>query len=131
MSVFADDRAAIAEALEGTGNGWAVHDHLPGRAVPPAYIVLHDSPLVAREASDPFGSATARYEVWCVAGTGANDVETTSVEDGTEQAVEALMAAGFDFESVDQPVTFDLNGNTYLAISIHITSTVRFTRKAA
>lgn len=128
MSVFADDRAAIATALEGTANGWAVHDHLPGRAVPPAYIVLHDSPLVSREASDPFGSATARYEVWCVAGTGANDVETASVETGTEQAVEALMGAGFNFESVDQPVTFDLNGTQFLAISIHITSPIQFTK---
>lgn len=128
MSVFADDRAAIAEALEGTDNGWAVHDHLPGRAVPPCYIVLHDSPLVAREATDPFGSATTRYEVWAVAGTGANDVETASVEDATEAAIEALMAAGFDFETVDQPVTFDLNGTQFLAISIHITSSVRFTK---
>lgn len=131
MSIFSDDRAAIAEALEGLPVGWEVYDHLPGRAIPPCFIVLHGSPLVSRETTDPIGSATARYEVWAVTAPAANDVEVASVEDGTEQAIEALMAAGFDFETVDQPVSFDLNGTAFLAVVTYITTPIHFERKAA
>ena len=126
MSVFSDDRAAIAAALEGLGV--AVHDHLPGRAVPPCFLVLHGSPFVTREMTDPFGSATARFTVWAVAGTAANDVETASAEDLTEKAAVALTAEGFAFDSIDQPVSFDLNGTVYFAIALNVSTPISFTK---
>lgn len=128
MSVFSDDRAAIAAALEGLGV--TVHDHLPGRAIPPCLIVLHGSPFVVREPSDPFGSATARFTVWAVAGKGTNEVETDSAEDLTERAAVALTREGFAFDSIDQPVSFDLNGTHFFAIALNVSTPISFTKGA-
>lgn len=126
-NVFADDRAAIADALAGLVEGWNVYDHLPGRAVPPCYVVMHDAPLLAREQGDPFGSATARYEVWCCSGPADNQTEAAAAEAAAWAATVALTAAGFTVETVDQPIRGELNGTGYLTIPIHLTSPVTLT----
>ena len=128
MSVFSDDRAAIAEALEAfTADGVTVYDHLPSRAVPPCAMVLVGAPMLERLPTDPIGSATARYEVWLAARAAANETATDEIESMTERAVEMLRAAGFDFERVEQPFSADFNGTRTLATSVHVTSGVSLT----
>lgn len=125
MSVFSDDRAAIAAALP-ADLGWSIHDHLPGRAVPPCYVVMHASPFVTRDEDNTFGEYTAHYEVWACPRPAANEVEIASAEDGAEAAADALAGAGFVVESIDQPVSFKLNGTDYFAICINVSTGLRF-----
>lgn len=127
MSVFSSDRAAIAAALtDAPTTGVQVYDHVPGRAVAPCAMVLAGSPMVSREESDPFGSATAHYEVWVVAGTATNAPSTESIEDLVEWAGDRLTAESFTVDTVDQPFYAELNGTRYLASTIHITTPITF-----
>lgn len=126
MSVFSDDRAAIAAALTDLPADVAVHDHVPGRAIPPCVLVVTGDPLLERRDGDPYGSGTASYEVLPVVRPGANDKTTDDLETLVEQCLDLLTTAGIPVETVEKPFLEEVNGVQLLTTSIHVTTSVTF-----
>lgn len=125
MNTYTTERAAIVAALGPLEI--PVHDHLPGRAVPPCAMVLHGSPFIDRSDTDSYGHATVHFEVWLVIGPGTNETKLDDLDELLERAITALHAEGFGIDRVEQPFRAVLNQADYLATAISLTSTISLT----
>ncbi|MCD5345053.1 hypothetical protein [Agromyces sp. S2-1-8] len=122
MSVLHDERAAIVAAV--TAAGTPAHDHLPGRLVPPCALVIAGSPYIEHRPDDPVGTYTARFDVQLVERAAANDVATKSLDDRIEAVAEALIAAGFGLDSVDEPFVYKTQNAALLAAIVTVTTSI-------
>lgn len=118
MSVLGDVRGIIADALllETTAQ---VLTYVPGRIVPPIYIITADSPYVA--GADTYGQFRCNFSIEIVSPVSANDTNTEALDLMIEDALVALTNANISFTSVSQPYGLEANNATYLAASISVT----------
>lgn len=124
MAVLTDTRQDIADVLAG---GAPVHTFVPDRIIAPAVLVVPGSPYLAQEAQ-PFGSLTARFDVWIVTGAGTNETVTTTLDAAIEARADALSAAGFGVEEIGQPFLYTVQGAQLLTVIITVTTTVTLTK---
>lgn len=109
-----DERDAILAALPATVGEKL--NHVPGRLVPPAAMVLFSG--MERTPSDPIGALTCTYEIWLVMGAGANDKTTDDLDQTVWDSAAALRSEGFAIEGIDQPFTYQIQNANYLTTII-------------
>ncbi len=121
MSALGDLRDAIASDLA-TDTGLQALAYIPGRIVPPLYLVSSGSPYL--ESGDTYGTFKVRMNVDVISATAANDVSTEALDTMTEDALVSLVNNGIGIENVQQPYQLDTNNAQYLSTTISITKTI-------
>lgn len=116
--ILTTTRANVA-ALVATPNAPAF-GYLPGRLIPPAYVVLPGSPYL--EPGDRFGEFLIRLTVSYIAAVAVNELSTADLDAEIEDAIVALLNAGWSLESCSPPYPFQANGTQYLAADLNISN---------
>lgn len=127
MSVLGDERTAIKDAVQSARPGLEVDTFMPDRLVPPRAFIAPSDPYLERRDTDTFGHVTAAWEVWIVEKAGTNEKTTTTLDADIEKVCQALSAAGFAVERVDEPFMYPVQNANYLATVVHVTTGVTFT----
>lgn len=99
-----------------TAAGVTTYEFVPPRAVPPAAVIEAGSPYM--EQGETFTDFLVRINVVLLASTATNEEATNELDQLLCDAIDALET--FDVEAVDQPSTFDMNGNQYLGVRIRL-----------
>jgi len=120
MSVLADERSAVAAALEAAGIQSV--DHIPGRLTPPIAVVSTGSPYLAPGGT--FGSHELNLRVTLIAKNGANDVQTDELDGLIEKAATALLLTNWTVGEITQPAQIDVNGTAFLSTSINVSTPI-------
>jgi hypothetical protein len=121
-----EEREALAQ-LAGETLSITAHAFLPGRIVPPCAVVVPASPYITRQTGDPFGQATAQFELWLVCNQGENEVATEQLDEWIAELCPALHDARFAVETVNEPFMYQVQGGNYLTTSILTTTGVSLT----
>jgi hypothetical protein len=121
MSVLGDLRADIAATLLDDTDIPAL-SYIPGRIVPPIYLVSQGTPYIT--SGDTFGSFSVQMQVEVVSPTASNDTNTESLDSMIEEALVSVSNSGCSVVNVTQPFQLDVNNATYLASTINISKTI-------
>jgi hypothetical protein len=121
MSTLGDVRDTIAEDLA-TDTGLQALGYVPGRIVPPLYVVTSGSPYL--ESGDTYGTFKAHFNVDVISATAANDVSTEQLDNMIEDALVSLVNSGIGIENVQQPFQLDTNNAQYLSTTITVNKTI-------
>ena len=121
MSTLHDTRQGIIDAVGAVDA--QTFDHVPGRLVPPALVVLPGSPYI--EPGDVFGTFLVRHTVSVVMGQGANETITESTDNLIEAVLKALVAENVSIDSVSTFYIYESNGGQYLAADITVSDNIR------
>lgn len=122
MSAIGDMRQAIADVIS-TATTIPAFPYAPGRFIVPSAIVMPGSPFI--ESGNTFGTVLGRFQVELVMGTAANQVSSSGLDDQIENALVALINAGYSVEQVSAPYALEANGQQYLAATVSVTNTLR------
>lgn len=122
MSAIGVMRQDIADVVA-TATSIPAFAYAPGRFVNPSAIIMPGSPYV--ESGNTFGTVLARFQVELVMGTAANQVSTSGLDDQIENALVALINAGYSVDQVSAPYALEANGQQYLAATISVNNTIR------
>jgi hypothetical protein len=121
VSILGNLRADIADVLV-TETDYPASSFIPGRIVPPLYLVSAGSPYV--EAGNTYGTFKVRLNIDVISATAANDVSTDALDLMVEDALVTLVNAGCGIENVQQPFQLDTNNAQYLSTTITVNKTV-------
>lgn len=97
-------------------------DHLPGRVVPPAAIILPGSPYL--EPADQFGQTRLRFEALLVASTGENSTQTKELDELIATATAAVVEDGWTLGQVAKPGMLASGNAAYLSTSITVSTLI-------
>jgi hypothetical protein len=73
---------------------------------------------------DVFGSINVSYTVDLIMGTAANSVTAQGLDDQIENALVALINAGYGVDNVSAPYAVDINNGTYLAATLTVNANI-------
>lgn len=119
MSALGDMRRELADDLAGPApTSLTVYDHVPGRVLLPAAMVMPGSPYV--EQGQTFGARTVRFDVVLLSHPSLNSETTEQVDVEIEAVTRRLMAAGWDVERVLQPQIYDFSNGEALGVAISV-----------
>lgn len=121
MSVLGDLRAAIASELTLETDLPAL-SYIPGRIVPPIYLVSQGSPYVS--SGDTYGTFRVQLSVEVISPTAANDTNTEALDTMIEDALVSLVNNGYSVASTTQPFQLDVNNASYLAATITVSKNI-------
>lgn len=121
MSVLGELRDNIATSLT-TDTTVSALSYIPGRIVPPLYLVTSGSPYI--ESGDTYGTFKVGMNVDVISATAANDTSTEALDVLIEDALVSLVNSGVSVLSTTQPFQLEANNATYLAATISISKTV-------
>lgn len=114
-------RASLA-ALIKTATGLTSYDYNPARLNVPSAVVMPGTPYVTD--GDVFGSINVSYTVDLIMGTAANSVTAQGLDDQIENALVALINAGYGVDNVSAPYAVDINNGTYLAATLTVNANI-------
>jgi hypothetical protein len=77
------------------------------------------------ESGNTFGSFLFRFTVDLVMGAAANSVSSSGLDEQIENAIVALVNAGYSVEGVGQPYQLEANNGAYLTATLTITTTTQ------
>lgn len=121
MSAFAD-LAAVRKDLADrvTAAGFRTSPNLPERFSPPLAIVGPDDPYLDFDGAT-FGSCTVHLIITVIMGAGANAKQADTLDTTLFSLVFASRApfGPHIVQSIGQPGVVEVNGNKYLAATIH------------
>lgn len=120
MNAIQSERAQLLATLKAARLN--ALDHLPGRLVPPAALILPGAPYL--EPADQFGQTRLRFEVLLVVATGENSTQTKDLDALIVKATAAVVADGWTFGSVAKPGMLASGGGAYLSTSINLSTLV-------
>ena len=124
MTVLQDLRDEIAEAVN-SETGIVCHTHVPNRLSAPAFVIEGGRPYVTP--GPTFGGHTVSFVVVFVAATSAsNFVTTEAVDNALEDALVALVNAGYTVEEIGQLEPVNNNGVAYVGARIFINTNTTF-----
>jgi hypothetical protein len=126
MSALSDQREDVASTLTDTfaNLGVTVHPTWPDTSIaPPAAIVIPGSPYVEHRDGDTFASMTVNLRVVIVTPKAANSVQTGTLDDLVELAIDALHHS-YAVEQVEQPGELTVGTSKYLATFIRISTQI-------
>ena len=95
----------------------------PERLIPPCAVVMPAPSYV--ESGNTFGSFLFRFTVDLVMGAAANSVSSSGLDEQIENAIVALVNAGYSVEGVGQPYQLEANNGAYLTATLTITTTTQ------
>jgi hypothetical protein len=121
MSTLSDARDELKELLA-AATGKAAFSYLPGALQPPAWVVNNSSTYVTSGGS--FGSILVHLDACYFTRSAANTVMTSDVDDVLEDALVALIEAGWNVESATVE-GLTANSATYLGGVITVTKTFK------
>lgn len=122
MSVLGTLRQDIADVLA-EDTDFPTLSFIPGRIVPPLYIVSQGSPYIT--SGNTFGTFEATFSVEVISATASNDTNTEAIDTMIEEALVSLVNQGLSVTSATQPYQLDTNNAQYLASTIAVTKTVK------
>jgi hypothetical protein len=104
----------VAEAV-----GFHMHEYMPERLAPPVGFVIPGSDYVTPGLT--FGGYLVRYEVHMLSQGVNNESASAAVDDGIEEAIIAVVNAGWAVESVSEPFEVTLGGTSFLDVQMQVT----------
>jgi hypothetical protein len=119
MSRLSDLRDGLKTKL--TDAGVFAFTIVPENATPPFVFAAPDDPYISFEHRDDlaYGEALVRHRLGLVVAAGVNEYEANELD------ALLLQVLGIDFdphfiESVDEPGQIRINGQTHLAVAVHL-----------
>lgn len=122
MSAIGEMRQDIADVVA-TATSIPAFAYAPGRFVVPSAIVMPGAPFI--ESGNTFGTVLGRFQVELIMGTAANQVSSSGLDDQIENAIVALINAGYSVDQVSAPYALNANGQDYLAATVSVNNTIR------
>lgn len=122
MSAIGDMRQDVADVVN-AATSIPAFPYAPGRFVNPSVIVMPGSPYL--EPGATYGTLKANFQVELIMGTAANQVSTSGLDDQIENALVALINAGYLVDNVSAPYALEANGQQYLAATISVNNSLR------
>lgn len=121
---LASERQALAELVTDATSA-TTYPYLPGRITAASGVIIPGSPYL--ESPDTFGRGKfkARWDVVLVVQGITNETSTPQLDLAVEDAVVALIEAGYSVESVSEPFSWSPNGSNYLASTITTTKQIQ------
>lgn len=110
------ERQLISDTLSLAGI--KVYDHVPARLQPPAAVLIAGSPYLVP--GERFGTFKVAWNISLIAGTAPNDQATDALDSLIEDAVVAVVNAGYDLEQVSEFGVFPSNNAEYPAVGMTI-----------
>lgn len=120
MTVLKDLRTDLASKVTTV----TTYDHVPGRVLLPAAVVLAGSPYI--DQGDTFGERLVRFQLVLLTHPSLNQIETDALDQTIESTIAAVEKGGWTVESVQQPNTQELNGAEVFATEITVAAMVTF-----
>jgi hypothetical protein len=120
MTVLKDLRTDLASKVTTV----TTYDHVPGRVLLPAAVVLAGSPYI--DQGDTFGERLVRFQLVLLTHPSLNQIETDALDQTIESTIVAVEKGGWTVESVQQPNTQELNGAEVFATEITVAAMVTF-----
>lgn len=120
MSQFSDQRTSLRDLLASAGlNAFTT---VPEAFTPPGVFAGPDDPYLDFDGA-AFGCVLVHNQLTLVAAAGTNNVRADELDDLILQVLTLFRPEpdGFQVASVDQPGRINLNGQTFLAVAIHMT----------
>lgn len=120
---LAAEREYVRAILENLGKGQA-YGYIPAKTGLPAFLVLPDSPYLTN--GQGVGKARIHLRVVYISKSGANDAETSEVDEAVSAAVSAFLAApvSISIDGASSPYSLSVNGGAYLAEDLQISFTI-------
>lgn len=120
MSTLGVLRGNVADLIE-EATTLTAYSYNPERLIPPCAVVMPAGSYV--ESGNTFGSFLFRFTVDLVMSAAANKVVAAGLDNQIENAIVALVNAGYSVESVGQPYQLEANNGAYLAATLTVTTT--------
>lgn len=113
--------------LVGTVTGAPAFAYLLERPTPPVSMISPGNPYVIGDEEDTtFGEWRVNYRVDVVAPNATNETKTGSIDDTIGELLAGLDSAGYLVGNVSAPYGLELNGATYLAVTLDVSIYNRF-----
>lgn len=129
MSALSDLRADLKAKLEAAGV--FAFTIVPETAVPPFVFAAPDDPYIDYEGGIglAYGEALVRHRLGLVVPAGVNEVEAEALDELVLKVL-AIDFAPHEVQTVDEPGQIRLNGQTHLAVAVHLAAPINLTEEA-
>lgn len=120
MTIQADVRGALATALSGVQA--TVYDHVPEAVIPPAVVLVPDSPYLV---PNLINKATTKVEVNLVISAAVAYNSNPGALDNLEQLVISILAAlpaGYEVGNIERPTVNTIGVSKMLISDISVTT---------
>lgn len=126
MATLTELRTDLAEVVA-TATGFPASGYLLERPTPPVSMISPANPYVVGDDDDTaFGEFRVNYRVDFVAPNATNEIKTEKVDETIGLLLSGLEAEGYLVGNVSAPYGLELNGATYLSVTLDVSIYNRF-----
>lgn len=120
MTIQGSVRGALASALSGVAA--TTYDHVPEAVIPPAVVIIPDSPYLV---PNLINKATTKVEVNLVISAVVAYNSNPGALDNIEQLIISILAAlpaGYEVGNIERPTVTQIGASTVLVSDIRVTT---------
>jgi len=120
MTIQSSVRGALASALSGVAA--TTYDHVPEAVIPPAVVIIPDSPYLV---PNLINKATTKVEVNLVISAVVAYNSNPGALDNIEQLIISILAAlpaGYEVGNIERPTVTQIGASTVLVSDIRVTT---------